>query len=51
MVCQELSLPLAFTPLTLSHPHSSNYIIDIDDINNLSRPRLGQELLLYVNII
>ncbi len=43
--------PLGFYPLTLSQPHSSNYIIYIDDINNLSRPRLGQELFLYVNII
>ncbi len=33
LVCQELPHP--FTP------HSSNYIIYIDDINNLGRPHLG----------
>ncbi len=29
-------------PRSPFHPHSSNYIIYIDDINNLGRPRPGQ---------
>ncbi len=36
LVCQQLPHPLAFTPLP--------YIIDIDDINNLGRLRLGHVL-------
>ncbi len=34
--------PLGFYPSQPFTPHSSNYIIYIDDINNLSRPRPGQ---------
>jgi hypothetical protein len=43
LFCQELSHPLAFTPSHPFTPPSSNYIIYTDDINNLGRPRPGQE--------
>jgi hypothetical protein len=49
LVCQQMPHPLAFAPFT---PHSSNYIIYIDDINNLGRPRPeNNPLLTYLYTI
>jgi hypothetical protein len=45
LVFQQLPHPLAFTPLILSHLACPNYIVYVENINNLDRLHLGQLLL------